>query len=285
MYFIEILSSIESTFRPILLLKSLIIRKIIFRQCLSPNNLIDRLSKTNERNFMKKIMAIVPARGGSKSIPKKNLALLAGNPLIAYTIKTAINSKMFDSIIVSTDSKEIAKVSMSFGAQVPFIRPKHLATDQTPGVDPIIHAITWMKENKNYCPDCIMCLQPTSPLRNEKDIIKSIKILTEKSANSVVSVTTIKHHPFWMKKIDKQGYMHDFVTQEQPIHRRQDLPSLYALNGAIYATKTNLFLEVKSWFPQSTYAYIMPPERSVDIDTPWDLQLAGLVLNNKQKNS
>ena len=230
-----------------------------------------------------KILAIIPARAGSKGIPDKNIARVAGKPLIAYTIQTAANSNVFDRIIVSTDSKKIAKISESLGAEIPFLRPKTLAQDKTPGIFPILHGIRWLAVNQNYHPDYIMCLQPTSPLRSSVDIKKSILIALQKKADSVISVSPVERHPYWMKKVDKKGRLFNFVSSNRFVSRRQLLPAAYALNGSIYLARREILVGHRTWYMKRTYAYVMPRERSLDIDTPWDLHLANLILRTRSR--
>lgn len=228
-------------------------------------------------------LAIIPARAGSKGIRNKNIAQVEGKPLIFYSIFEALHSKNINRVIVSTDSKEIAAIAENFGADVPFLRPPELARDDTPGIVPILHAVRWLEEHENFRPDFVMCLQPSCPLRTREDIDNAVRIAIEKNADAVVSVTPVKHHPYWMKVVDEEGQMTNFVCLEQPITRRQDLPPIYALNGAIYLARWEVLLERQTWYTEHTYAYIMPPERSLDIDTPWDLYLADLILRDRVK--
>ncbi|MCJ7443549.1 MAG: acylneuraminate cytidylyltransferase family protein [Methanotrichaceae archaeon] len=203
--------------------------------------------------------------------------LLAGKPLISYTIKAALASTRLDRFIVSTDSPKIADIANSYGAEVPFLRPSNLAKDETPGIMPIIHAVKWLNEHENYDPDYILILQPTSPFRNSKDIDSALQLAMEKNAEAVVSVCLPRYHPYWMKKVDHEGKIENFLNLDGQV-RRQDLPKIYALNGAIYLIKKDILLKQETLYPARTYAYIMPPERSLDIDTKWDLFLADLIM-------
>ena len=150
---------------------------------------------SGEKNILKQnfsdILALIPARGGSKGIPKKNIMITGGKPLIVYTINKALKSQYKLRVIVSTDNKEIANIAKSAGAEVPFIRPPKLANDDTPGILPVLHAIRWMDEKEDYQPDVVICLQPTSPLRNSDDIDKALELITQKDVDSVVSVTPV----------------------------------------------------------------------------------------------
>ncbi|TFG71863.1 MAG: acylneuraminate cytidylyltransferase family protein, partial [Anaerolineales bacterium] len=223
------------------------------------------------------ILAIITARGGSKSIPHKNIVTVAGKPLIAWTIETALGSILLDRVIVSTDDPEIAQVSRTLGAEVPFMRPADLAKDDTPGINPVIHAMQWLEENERYRPDYMMLLQPTSPLRMPEDINAAIDLAKDKQADSVVSVCPVHKHPYWMKQITDDGRLVDYALPERKYTYRQELPVVYALNGAIYLTRRDILLKKSSFYTKNTYAYIMPPERSMDVDTVWDLQLVDLI--------
>jgi CMP-N,N'-diacetyllegionaminic acid synthase len=229
-------------------------------------------------------LAIIPARGGSKGIPGKNLKLLADKPLIAWTIETALAATLLDRVIVSTDSAEIMNVAVRYGAEVPFKRPEDLAQDDTPGVAPVLHAARWLEENEGYRPDFIMLLQPTSPLRISDDIDNAIDLAVKRKADAVVSVTPAEAHPYWMKRIHDDGRMTDFIKLDQPMERRQDLPPLYVLNGALYLARYEILMERETFDTDNTFSFIMPPERSLDIDTPWDLYLADLILKDRYRN-
>jgi N-acylneuraminate cytidylyltransferase/CMP-N,N'-diacetyllegionaminic acid synthase len=228
-----------------------------------------------------KVLAVIPARGGSKAIPDKNIKTLGGKPLIAWTILTALEAGGVRRVIVSTDSHRIAETARAYGAQVPFLRPAELAQDDTPGIVPILHAAQWCLENESYQPDYVLCLQPTSPFRTAEDIDQAIELAREKEADSVVSVTPVEHHPNWMQLVDSEGKLEDFIEGGSSVNKRQDMPPVYALNGAIYLVRLGTLLEHKTFFTADTYAYIMPPERSMDIDTPWEMHLAELVMKDR----
>ncbi|MGB6064907.1 MAG: acylneuraminate cytidylyltransferase family protein [Desulfomonilaceae bacterium] len=225
--------------------------------------------------------AIIPARSGSKGIPGKNLRPVAGKPLIAWTVEAALAATLLDRVIVSTESSQIVEVALRYGAEAPFMRPENLAQDDTPGVAPVLHAAEWLEENQGYRPDLIMLLQPTSPLRISEDIDNAIALAVKRKADAVVSVTLAGAHPFWMKRIHYDGRMTDFIKLDRPIDRRQDLPPLYVLNGAIYLARYEVLMEWKTFDTDNTFSFVMPPERSLDVDTPWDLYLADLVLKDR----
>ena len=227
------------------------------------------------------ILGLIVARGGSKSIPRKNIRPVGGKPLIAYTIEAALASGCLDRVVLSTDDPEIAEVAKKFGAEVPFMRPAEMAGDASPVIDAALHAFQWLEKNENYFPMFGMLLQPTSPLRTAGDIQKAVAFAVERNADAVVSVTEADRHPYLMKTVDGQGRLSPFVATPFSETRRQDLPAAYAINGAIYLVKRTLLQEKRSWCPAGALAYVMPPERSLDVDTPWDLKLADLVLGEK----
>ena len=227
------------------------------------------------------ILGIIPARGGSKAIPRKNLAILANKPLIAWTVEAAIESDSLDRLVISTDDPEIAEAGKKLGAEVPFLRPTDLASDTATSMDVILHAIRWLEENESYRPDYVLLLQPTSPLRTVTDIRKSIELLLAKRGDSLVSVCESHQHPLWMKSVNEDGKLVDLYPQSATPTRRQDLPPVFALNGAIYLALRTFLLSERTFITDRTYAYVMPENRSLDVDTPWDLYLADLILRDR----
>jgi len=232
----------------------------------------------------KTILGLIPARGGSKGLPRKNIKLLLGKPLIAWTIEQALASKYLDKVIVSTEDKEIAEISKKYGAEIPFMRPKKLAEDNAKGIDVVLHAIDWLKKNdrlKQY--DLIILLQPTSPLRKPEDIDKAIELLFLKEAKAIVSVCEVDHHPLWANTLPEDGCMKDFIRREAMNKNRQELPVFYRLNGAIYLAYCNYIKEQKSFFGKDTFAYIMSQERSIDIDNEIDFKLTEILMKNNNR--
>jgi len=222
----------------------------------------------------KTILGLIPARGGSKGLSRKNIKPLLDKPLIAWTIERSLASKYLDRVIVSTDDKEIKDISRKYGAEIPFTRPKKLAEDNAKGIEVVLHAIDWLKKNdrrKQY--DLLMLLQPTSPLRATEDIDKTIELLFLKEAKAIVSVCEVDHHPLWSNTLPEDGCMKNFIRQEIMNKNRQELPVFYRLNGAIYLAYCNYIKEQKSFFGEKTFAYIMPQSRSVDIDNEIDFKL------------
>ncbi|MDT4969342.1 MAG: CMP-N,N-diacetyllegionaminic acid synthase [Acidobacteriota bacterium] len=229
---------------------------------------------------MGSMVGLITARGGSKGIPRKNIASLAGKPLIAWTIKAAQESRALDRIIVSTDDPEIADVAREWGADVPFMRPPELAADDSPHHGVVIHAIRWLESQPAPPPDYIMLLQPTSPLRKAEDIDAAAAIAAEKDADAVISVCPTHDHPYISKRIADDGRLLNFVEPPKGYLPRQALPPVYALNGAIYLVRREVMLASEDWNTPRTFAYVMPPERSVDIDSPWDLHLVDVILRD-----
>jgi CMP-N,N'-diacetyllegionaminic acid synthase len=232
--------------------------------------------------MVESILALIPARGGSKGIPRKNLALVGGRPLIAWSIESARAARAQPRVVVSTEDTEIARVAAAYGAEVPFLRPVELASDQAPGEAPVLHALEWLRTHEGWEPDLVMCLQPTSPLRSAEDIDASIARLEALNADSVVSVAVASPHPFWMKRLDAKGWIRPFMP-DVPAMRRQELPPVYALNGAIYLARRGTFLAAKGFYSDRTCGYLMPAERSLDVDAPWDLELADLMLRARPR--
>lgn len=230
-------------------------------------------------------LAVIMARGGSKGVPGKNLRIVGGKPLIAWTIETALDCPLLDRVVVTTDSAEIAAAARSLGAEVPFMRPAELAEDETPGMAPLLHAVRWLSANESYHPDLVLLLQPTSPLRITGDVTAAIELLVEKGADAVISLSPVERHPYVMKVLETDGRIRDYIELDQPPARRQDFPALYALNGAIYLARREVLLERESFYTDRTYGFTMPPERSLDIDTLWDLYLVDLILKDRDKHA
>lgn len=221
-----------------------------------------------------KILALIPARGGSKGIQKKNIKLLFGKPLIAWTIDQAKKSEYLNKIIVTTEDEEIGEISRSWGADI-IKRPKELAKDESPTIDAIFHALEVLK-SENYNPDIIILLQPTSPLRTTKDIDNAMELFLNTNCESVVSVCELKHSPYWCFEIEK-GYLKSLFGDEYLRRRRQDLENVYMPNGAMYISTPENLRKYKSFYCPRTIPYIMPPERGIDIDNEVDFMLAELL--------
>lgn len=206
---------------------------------------------------------------------------MCAKPLIAWTIESAGDSHLFDRVVVSTDSQEIARIAKEYGAEVPFLRPVELGTDAAQVNDTFFHCLQWLKEHEGGEYDAFFCLQPTSPLRSPEDIINSAKLLEEKDAGAVISVCPSPHPPSWMNILPSDGNMRDFLLKTKEKDNRQEEASYYVLNGAIFCSRVDYFLENDGFYNDRTYAYIMPRERSVDIDDEFDLSLAEFFLRKR----
>lgn len=218
------------------------------------------------------MIALILARGGSKGLPRKNVIPFLGKPLVAHTIEAALDSRFVDRVIVSTDDVEIAEVSKGFGAEVPFMRPAELASDTASAKDVMLHALDYLAaqgaELSTFC-----LLQPTSPLRTAGDIDAAVQLFEEKKADSVLSVTPYDHPVQWAVSRSDEGRIKPRERVEAS--RRQDLIECFRPNGALYLFKTAFFRECAGdYIGPNSYGYVMPPERSVDIDTRMDLLVA-----------
>lgn len=229
-----------------------------------------------------KIIAIIPARGGSKGIPRKNVRLIAGKPLITYSIEAALKSKYIEKVVISTEDNEISEISRKYDAEV-IERPKELAKDETPTIDAISHALEVLKA-ENYNPDIVVLLQPTSPLRNAEDVDNAIILFLNSDCESVVSVCEMEHPPYWSFKIE-EGLLKPFFDKKYLGMRRQDLEKTFIPNGAIYVSTPQTLYKYKGFYCNYVIPYIMPPERSIDIDNEIDFMLAELMMRSEYEES
>ncbi len=224
-------------------------------------------------------IAIIPARCGSKGLPDKNILPINGKPLLAYTVEAAIQSDCFDVVFVSTDSQQYADIAKKHGADASFLRSEAIATDSSSTWETVREVITNFKEQGEAF-DVITLLQPTSPLRNSSDIKNAIKLFDEKNANFVESVCEMEHSPLWSNTLDATLSLKDFIKPEHNI-RRQLLPKYYRKNGAIFIIKANRLDSLDYLYSSDSFAYIMPIERSIDIDNLIDMKMAELLLNQQ----
>jgi CMP-N,N'-diacetyllegionaminic acid synthase len=215
-------------------------------------------------------LAIVPARGGSKGVPGKNLRLIGGKPLIAWTILAALESAVVGRVVVSTDDSDIADVALEWGAEVPFLRPDALATDEATTMQVVHHALQVLAPPMGL----MVVLQPTSPLRSASDIDAGVALCLDSGATSCVAVAEATKSPWWMYSLDPLGRLAPLLDPEGGGSRRQDLPAVYVVNGALYVGGTQWAATTDSFISTETVGYVMPPERSLDIDTELDLVLA-----------
>ena len=231
------------------------------------------------------VLALIPARGGSKRLPRKNIKLLNGKPLIEWTISAAKNSQFISNVTVSTDDNEIAEVAKKSGARVPFIRPSHLANDTADSISVVKHAIEYYKkEGQKY--DYVMLLQPTSPLRTSAHIDKAISLLKDRNADAVISVCLCDHSPLWSGQLGAGYFMGNFLKEVIKNARSQDLPDYYRLNGAIYLIKVDALIANNTFFlDENIFAYVMPSEASVDIDNPIDFKFAEMLIKEFNSNN
>lgn len=230
----------------------------------------------------KKILGLIPARGGSKGIPRKNTVNLCGRPLIAYSIEAGRESKYIDYLMVSTDDELIASISRKYGAEVPFLRPKELASDTAKTIDAVLHAIYALRERKMVF-DCVILLQPTQPLRTTEDIDASVELFFEKGCRALVSVSEVDDHPILTRSIEN-GQLKPLLDTSSTC-RRQDMPKYYKINGCIYINSVD-DLGKDTSFNDNCIPYIMEKSHSVDIDEMDDLNTAERYLQlNKLENS
>lgn len=230
----------------------------------------------------KSIIAIIPARGGSKGIPRKNIKKLRSKPLIAYTIEEALKSKCLDHVFVSTEDPEIANISKEYGAQV-IDRPASLAKDTSKTVDAVLHAIEYL-ERDGIHPHTVVLLQPTSPLRDVEDIDAAVNLFLDNECDSVISVCEPDHSPFWCFTISGK-YLKPILDKKFDDTRRQDLPRVVTPNGAIYISSPETIRRYKGFYGDRIIPYCMPPERSIDIDKPLDFTIAEVLINRESDNS
>lgn len=229
-----------------------------------------------------KNIAVIPARSGSKGLNDKNIKLLNGKPLIWYSIQSALDSGLFDEIMVSTDSEKYAEIAKECGASVPFLRSKSTSGDKASSWD----AVKEVLDNysiKGVQFDNVMLLQPTSPLRNAEDIVNAFEIMKKNNAMSVVSVCEVEHSPLWSNTLPENGCLEGFLRPEVAnTTGRQGLPTYYRINGAIYLTKISEVLG-ENLYTDSGFAYVMPRSRSVDIDTELDFKMAEFLLQMQKQ--
>ncbi|WP_224959723.1 acylneuraminate cytidylyltransferase family protein [Geomonas subterranea] len=228
------------------------------------------------------ILALITARGGSKGVPRKNVRPLAGKPLLAWSAAAALNAQTPLKLVLSTDDPEIAAAGLASGAEVPFLRPAELASDTATSEAAVRHTLDWLAEHEGYRPRLILLLQPTSPFRTSGDIDRALALQREKDADSVVSVTDNERPPQWLRRIGEDGLLKE-IGSTPYITRRQESEKLYRFNGAIYVIKTEVFLEECTFYPKNMVPYLMPAERSLDIDSELDFLIADLLMTHRMQ--
>lgn len=222
----------------------------------------------------KKILAIIPARGGSKGVPGKNIKQAGGKPLIAWIIEAAKQSIYIDRLILSSDDDEIIRVAQIYGCEVPFVRPPDLAQDDSSASDVVLHAL---RQIPGY--DYVMLLQPTSPLTQTQDIDGCIEFCINSNASASVSLTKPDKSPYWMFNMGADNQLLPVLGETYLNRPRQELPEVYMPNGAIYIAEFEWFLKNRSFYSDSTLGFLIPQERSLDIDSEWDFKFFELILN------
>lgn len=231
------------------------------------------------------ILGIIPARGGSKGIPRKNLYPLAGQPLLWYTFQAVRSSILLTRTILTTDDQEIAEYAMQQGMDVPFMRPPELSQDETPSLAVVQHALHTL--SNEIVPDVVVLLQPTAPLRQGCHIDEAIRLLLDEDAESVVSVSPIPahYHPYWAFALNEAHIMQPFDERGGPQRypRRQLLPPAYYRNGAVYVARRQLIQEQHTLYGLHPFAYTMSPDVSVNIDSPEDIQAAEYFLTRAKR--
>lgn len=230
------------------------------------------------------ILAVIPARGGSKGVPRKNIRPLAGKPLLAYTIEVALACPLTTDVVVSTDDPEIRDIALQYGAQAPFLRPTELATDTALAIPTIQHAVREMEARRGRPYDYVVMLQPTTPFRTADDLTQALTQLIDSQADGIISVVHVDNwHPMKMKKfID--GWLVDYEKPPVENPPRQILPPVYMVNGAIYATRRDVFMNRSTFQGEKCLGYIMPSERSVNIDSEVDLVVAEYLLRKHESH-
>lgn len=228
----------------------------------------------------RRAVALLPARGGSKGLPGKNIKPLAGKPLIAWTIEAARQSLAVERIVVSTDDEAIMACARDWGAEVPFRRPQSLASDTAEAVDVALHFLDWLATDLGGLPSWLVLLQPTSPLRRAADIDGALSLAMARDADAVIAVCPARPHPYWSKSLDEEGRLRAWLPETMSVVQRQALPPLYVPNGAVYGIRPEVLRAARTFAPANTVAWIMPESRSIDIDSAWDFLLADFVLGN-----
>lgn len=237
--------------------------------------------KFNKPMGKKEVLAIIPARGGSKRIPNKNIKNFLGQPLIAYAIKQALSNKIVDRVIVDTDSDKIAKIALRSGAEVPWLRPSELATDTAKGIDSILYLLQRLKEEENYIPTHVIILQTTSPLREQKDIYDCWSLMEKTDATTVLTVCLSHPRLYHLSPERDLIWVNESDIKSTNI---QECPPGYILNGCfVYLVKTENLIKEKDDITKKTKAVICPKWRSVDLDTPEDWAMAEVVYKNRKK--
>lgn len=225
----------------------------------------------------KSVLAIIPARGGSKGLPGKNIKPVGGKPMIAWTIEAAKQSKYIDRIVLSSDDEQIIQTAKQYECDVPFVRPTKLAQDNSPAIDAVLHALHELPHH-----DITVLLQPTCPLRDCNDIDSAISLMLAKRAKGCVSVSVPDKSPYWMYTTNQHGRMRPLLNAELAAKQRQELPPVHVLNGAIYVINTDYLINTRNFVADDTVPYVMAKEHSVDVDYELDLNVVEFLMERKK---
>lgn len=228
---------------------------------------------------MERCLGVIPARGGSKGLPRKNIRMLAGKPLLAYTAEAALAARRLSRVVLTTDDEGIAEVGRQWGVEVPFLRPAELAEDDTPTLPVVQHAVRWL-EQRGETFDSVCLLQPTNPLRRAEHIDACIELLESSGADAVVTVLPVpaEHNPHWVYFRNPEGILKLSTGEPVPIGRRQDLPPAFHREGSVYVTRRRVLIEQNSLYGERLVGFPMDPAESVNIDSPADLDRAERLL-------
>jgi CMP-N-acetylneuraminic acid synthetase len=241
------------------------------------------VAKSEHAQTKEKILAVIPARGGSKGVPRKNVRLICGRPLISYTIETVLKVQhLLYRVIVSSEDEEIAAIARQYGADVPFLRPSELSGDEVPTLPVLQHAVKFVERQDGIILDWVLLLQPTDPFRSVEDIKAALALARQGGCDSVISVVQVfSVHPILMKRIENNRLL-PYCIEEKEGTRRQDYqPPAYMRNGAIYLTRRKVLMEKNSIWGKVSRPYIMPPERSIGVDSEIDLKLVEILMRNR----
>lgn len=233
---------------------------------------------TLQFNESELVLGLITARGGSKRIPRKNVRYVGGKPLIAWTIAAGLESHLLDRIVLSTDDLEIAEIGRTYGAETPFLRPATLAGDDSAHILCVLHALDWLEEHEGYRPHAVCLLQPTSPLRRAEDIDGLLREALRIRPPAMVAVSEAREHPYFARSINAAGEIVPFVPQDIPYPRKQELSPAWFVNGAVYYNTVESLRRDHGFYPRGTLAYRMPTKRSLQVDDPFELRIADLLL-------
>jgi CMP-N,N'-diacetyllegionaminic acid synthase len=241
------------------------------------------LTKSKQAQTKEKILAVIPARGGSKGVLRKNVRLVCGRPLISYTIETALKVQhLLYRVIVSSEDEEIVAIARQYGADVPFLRPSELSSDEVPTLPVLKHAVEFVEKQDGVTLDWVLLLQPTDPFRNEEDIKAALDLAQQGGCDSVISVVQVfSVHPILMKRIENNRLL-PYCIEEKEGTRRQDYqPPAYMRNGAIYLTRRKVLMEKNSIWGEVIRPYVMPQKRSIGVDSELDLKVVEILMRER----